>query len=402
MKAMLNRVYENNQFYRNKLDRFGVKPEKINTINELRYLPFTTKEELRDLYPLGLQAVGDEEIIRIHSSSGTTGKPIIIPYTRTDVDNWTTMMRRCFEVAGVTKSDRIQITPGYGLWTAGIGFQAGVESLGAMAVPMGPGNTDKQIQMMLDLQTTVLIGTSSYGLVIAEEIEKRNIKDSVALQKGIFGSERWGQKMRERITKELRIEVFDIYGLTEIYGPGIAIDCQYHEGMHYWNDHLIFEIIDPITEEPLPEGEVGELVITTFTKEGAPLIRYRTRDLTRIIPGQCKCGLQYPRIDRIIGRTDDMVKVKGVNIYPGQIDEVLSKIDGVSSEYNIVIQHNDGKDVMTLRVEVENEGLAFELGKCVEESFKKAVGIQIFVETVGVGVLPRSEKKTKRVYDYRD
>ncbi len=402
MKAMLNRVYENNQFYRNKLDRFGVKPEKINTIKELRHLPFTTKEELRDLYPLGLQAVGDEEIIRIHSSSGTTGKPIIIPYTRTDVDNWTTMMRRCFEVAGVTKRDRIQITPGYGLWTAGIGFQAGVESLGAMAVPMGPGNTDKQIQMMLDLQTTVLIGTSSYGLVIAEEIQKRNIKDSVALQKGIFGSERWGQKMQERITKGLGIEVFDIYGLTEIYGPGIAIDCQYHEGMHYWTDHLIFEIIDPVTEEPLSEGEVGELVITTFTKEGAPLIRYRTRDLTRIIPGQCKCGLQYPRIDRIIGRTDDMVKVKGVNIYPGQIDEVLSKIDGVSSEYNIVIQHNDGKDVMTLRVEVENEGLAFELGKCVEEGFKKAVGIQIFVETVGIGVLPRSEKKTKRVYDYRD
>lgn len=402
MKAMLNRVYENNQFYRNKLDRFGVKPEKVNSINELRHLPFTTKEELRDLYPLGLQAVGDEEIIRIHSSSGTTGKPIIIPYTRTDVDNWTTMMRRCFEVAGVTKRDRIQITPGYGLWTAGIGFQAGVESLGAMAVPMGPGNTDKQIQMMIDLQTTVLIGTSSYGLVIAEEIQKRNIKDSVALQKGIFGSERWGQKMRERITKELGIEVFDIYGLTEIYGPGIAIDCQYHEGMHYWNDHLIFEIIDPVTEEPLSEGEVGELVITTFTKEGAPLIRYRTRDLTRIIPGQCKCGLQYPRIDRIIGRTDDMVKVKGVNIYPGQIDEVLSKIDGVSSEYNIVIQHNAGKDVMTLRVEVENESLAFELGKCVEESFKKAVGIQIFVETVGIGALPRSEKKTKRVYDYRD
>lgn len=402
MKAMLNRVYENNQFYRNKLDRFGIKPEKINTINELRHLPFTTKEELRDLYPLGLQAVSDEEIIRIHSSSGTTGKPIIIPYTRTDIDIWTTMMQRCFEVAGVTKRDRIQITPGYGLWTAGIGFQAGVESLGAMAVPMGPGNTDKQIQMMVDLQTTVLIGTSSYGLVIAEEIQKRNIKDSVALQKGIFGSERWGQKMRERITKELGIEVFDIYGLTEIYGPGIAIDCQYHEGMHYWNDHLIFEIIDPITEEPLSEGEVGELVITTFTKEGAPLIRYRTRDLTRIIPGQCKCGLQYPRIDRIIGRTDDMVKVKGVNIYPGQIDEVLSKINGVSSEYNIVIQHNDGKDVMTLRVEVENEGLAFELGKCVEESFKKAVGIQIFVETVGIGALPRSEKKTKRVYDYRD
>jgi len=267
---------------------------------------------------------------------------------------------------------------------------------------MGPGNTDKQLQMMMDLHSTILIGTSSYALVLAEEIQKRNMKEKISLRKGIFGSERWGQKMRERITKEMGIEVFDIYGLTEIYGPGIAIDCELHEGMHYWNDHLVFEIIDPITEEPLPEGDVGELVITTLTKEGAPLIRYRTRDLTRLIPGECKCGSPYPRIDRIIGRTDDMVKVKGVNIYPGQIDDILSKISGVSSEYNIVIEHKEGKDIMTLKVEVNGTSNNHDIEKLVVDNFKKAIGIQIKVVTTNIGELPRSEKKTKRIYDYRD
>jgi len=402
MKHIINKVYENNRFYRDKFKRYGVNLDKINTIKDLKYLPLTTKEELREVYPLGLQAVADEDIVRIHSSSGTTGKPIIIPYTQKDVDIWAEMMCRCFISAGVTKLDRVHITPGYGLWTAGIGFQAGTEKLGAMAVPMGPGNTDKQLQMMMDLHSTILIGTSSYALVLAEEIQKRNMKEKISLRKGIFGSERWGQKMRERITKEMGIEVFDIYGLTEIYGPGIAIDCELHEGMHYWNDHLVFEIIDPITEEPLPEGDVGELVITTLTKEGAPLIRYRTRDLTRLIPGECKCGSPYPRIDRIIGRTDDMVKVKGVNIYPGQIDDILSKISGVSSEYNIVIEHKEGKDIMTLKVEVNGTSNNHDIEKLVVDNFKKAIGIQIKVVTTNIGELPRSEKKTKRIYDYRD
>lgn len=401
MRDMLSKVYECSRFYRHKFERHGVKPDKISSLKELKYLPFTTKEELREFYPLGLQAVGDEEVVRIHSSSGTTGKPIIIPYTGYDVETWAEMMRRCFEITGVTKLDRVQITPGYGLWTAGIGFQAGVEKLGAMAVPMGPGNTEKQLQMMMDLKTTVLIGTSSYGLVIAEEVQKRGLKNQIALKKGIFGSERWGEKMRGRIVKELGIEVYDIYGLTEIYGPGIAIDCDCHEGMHYWDDYLIFEIIDPVSGEPLPEGETGELVITTKTKQGAPLIRYRTRDLTRVIPGECKCGLPYPRIDRIIGRTDDMVKVKGVNIYPGQIDEVLRRIDGVSSEYNIVIERKDGKDRMTLKVEVEKGIDTLGISREVEEYFRRIIGIQIFVEALGIGVLPRSEKKSKRIFDYR-
>lgn len=402
MREYLERVYLNSKFYLNKYEKAGIDISDIKTMEDFKSLPFTTKEELRDAYPLGLQAVAEEEVVRIHSSSGTTGKPVILPYTQKDVEDWAEMMKRCFEVAGVDKTDRIQITPGYGLWTAGIGFQAGVEKLGAMAVPMGPGNTEKQLQMMVDLETTVLIGTSSYGLVIAEEVEKRNIKDKVRLKTGIFGSERWGNKMRNRISSELGIQIYDIYGLTEIYGPGIAIDCKCHEGMHYWNDYCYFEIINPVTGECLPDGEVGELVITTLQKEGAPLIRYRTRDLTRIIPGKCKCGLDYPRIDRIIGRTDDMVKVKGVNIYPGQIDELLSKIPYVSSEYSIVIDHVNGKDTMTLKVEIEKMELQLELENKIEDDFKKFIGIQINVECLAMGDLGRSEKKTQRVYDYRE
>ncbi|WHH60324.1 phenylacetate--CoA ligase [Petroclostridium sp. X23] len=401
-KTLLKRLSENSPFYRRKFEEYGIDINKVQSMEDIQYLPFTTKEELRDAYPLGLQAVPDEDVVRIHSSSGTTGKPVIIPYTKSDVDVWAELMGRCMETAGVTKTDRVQITPGYGLWTAGIGFQAGVEKLGAMAVPMGPGNTEKQLQMMVDLKSTVLIGTSSYGLLIAEEVCKREIKQHIRLKKGIFGSERWGEKMRKRIEDELGIQTYDIYGLTEIYGPGIAIDCDEHSGMHYWDDHLYFEIIDPATGNVLPEGEYGELVITTLTKEGAPLLRYRTRDLTRLIPGQCACGRPYPRLDRIIGRTDDMVKVKGVNIYPGQIDGLLRSIEGVSSEYQVVVSHIDGKDVMTLRVEMSHLCNKIDIETMVAEHFKKLIGLSIHVEALEVGGLPRSEKKTKRILDYRD
>jgi phenylacetate-CoA ligase len=401
-KQLVEKLAVNSPFYIKKFQASGISPEQITLPEHIRNIPFTTKEELRDAYPLGLQAVPDEQVVRIHSSSGTTGKPIIIPYTAKDVQVWAEMMARCYETAGMTPMDRVQITPGYGLWTAGIGFQAGVERLGAMAVPMGPGNTGKQLQMMVDLKSTVLVATSSYALVITEEIEKRKIRSQIHLRKGIFGSERWGEKMRFRIKNELGIEIYDIYGLTEIYGPGIAIDCDCHNGMHYWDDHLYFEIIDPLTGENLEDGQYGELVITTLTKEGAPLLRYRTRDLTRIIPGVCPCGLNYPRLDRIIGRTDDMVKVKGVNIYPGQIDEVIRDIDGASSEYQVVIDHIDGKDSMTLRVEVELNNDLLEIERCIIENFKKKVGIQIQAEALGIGQLPRSEKKSKRIIDYRE
>lgn len=402
-KKLLENVSENSPFYKEKFKKTGISIRDIESPEQIENLPFTVKEELRDAYPLGLQSVPDEKIVRIHSSSGTTGKPIIIPYTAQDVEDWAVMMARSFEIAGVTPLDRVQITPGYGLWTAGIGFQAGVEKLGAMAVPMGPGNTDKQLQMMMDLKSTVIIGTSSYALVLAEEVEKRGLLSEIKLRKGVIGSERWGEKMRQRIKNELNIDIYDIYGLTEIYGPGIAIDCQCHDGMHYYDDYLYFEIIDPITEEVLPDGETGELVITTLRKEGAPLLRYRTRDLTRIIPENCECGLSYPRIDRIIGRTDDMVKVKGVNIYPGQIDEILKDVDGVSSEYQILIDHINGKDVMTLKVEYNSDGDTErrDIEHYVVELFKKRIGIQIMVEASAIGSLPRSEKKSKRIIDYR-
>jgi phenylacetate-CoA ligase len=402
LKQLLDRVYRNSPFYEKKLRSAGFVPPDFKGLEDLARLPFTYKEELREVYPLGLQAVPDRDVVRIHSSSGTTGKPVIIPYTRQDVINWAIMFARCYSYAGVTREDRVQITPGYGLWTAGIGFQAGVEQLGAMASPMGPGNTEKQLQMMIDLKATVLCSTSSYALLLAEEIEKQGLRDRIHLRIGIMGSERWGEKMRARIERELGIESFDIYGLTEVYGPGIGIDCRFHQGIHYWSDHLYFEIIDPVTGAVLPEGELGELVITTFTKEGAPLIRYRTRDLTRIIPGVCQCGSIYPRIDRILGRSDDMIKVKGVNIYPGQIEDLLKTVRGASSEYQVRLTRSEARDHMLLRVEGESGTDQAAVRDAIGLEFKKKIGITIEIEVVSIGTLPRSEKKSKRVFDERD
>lgn len=405
LRAILKRVAESSPFYQKKFEEVNVDIEKIGSLDDLKLLPFTNKEELRDAYPLGLKAVSENEVIRIHSSSGTTGKPVIIPYTRKDVDIWALMMMRCYMLAGLSSQDRIQITPGYGLWTAGIGFQLGAERLGAMAIPTGPGNTEKQLEMLIDLKSTALASTSSYALLLAEEIQKRGLKDQIHLRVGVIGSERWSEKMRSRIETELGIETFDIYGLTEIYGPGIALDCSYHEGMHYWSDHLLFEIIDPITGENLPDGTLGELVTTTLTKEGAPLIRYRTRDLTRIIPGLCKCGCPFPRIDRILGRSDDRIKFKGVNIYPGQIEDVIHKVPGVSSEYQILLTRCEGRDNMTFRVEIEEAEDPVKkekTEKALVKAFKDFVGVTVDVVAVKIGELPRSMKKTKRVNDERE
>lgn len=400
-RTLLERVQKNSSFYKDKFAAAGLDSNDIKDPDHIEAIPFTTKEELREAYPLGIQAVPDEEIVRIHSSSGTTGKPIIIPYTVSDVETWAEMMSRCMTVAGVTNKDRVQITPGYGLWTAGIGFQAGVERLGAMAIPMGPGNTEKQLQMMIDLEATVLTATSSYALLLAEEIRKRGIKKEIKLRKGIIGSERWGEKMRARISAELGIELYDIYGLTEIYGPGISISCQHNNGLHYWDDYFLFEIINPQTGKNMPDGEYGELVITTLTKEGAPLIRYRTRDITRLLTGECPCGMSHPRHDVILGRTDDMVKVKGVNIYPGQVDDVLKHIEGVSSEYQIVLDRFEAKDTMLLRFELQAGVTAADAEMRVKKYFKTKVGLSINVEALQLGELPRSEKKTARVIDNR-
>ncbi|MDR0884014.1 MAG: phenylacetate--CoA ligase [Oscillospiraceae bacterium] len=381
----------------------GLDPREIDSQAAFEALPFTDKNDLREAYPLGLSAVDEREIVRIHSSSGTTGTPVIIPYTRQDVADWATMFARCYATAGITPADRIHITPGYGLWTAGIGFQLGAEKLGAMAIPMGPGNTEKQLQMMQDLGSTVLCATSSYALLLAEEIAKRGLKDKIQLKKGVIGSERWGEKMRQRIADELGVALYDIYGLTEIYGPGIGINCSQSSAMHLWTDFFYYEIIDPKTGVAVPEGEIGELVITTLRKEGAPLIRYRTHDLTRAVPGACPCGSPFPRIDAILGRSDDMIKVKGVILFPGKVDSLLSGIADVSSEYQIMIDHLGGRDQLTVFFEtaIENVDFRAALEQNVQAAFKQQIGFLPIAKAVGMGELPRSEKKSTRIFDNR-
>lgn len=399
--AQVKRLLKSGSFYGEVYRKAGI--SGVSSQEDFEKLPFSSKDDLRNAYPLGIQAVPEEEVVRIHSSSGTTGKPVIIPYTAKDVDDWAIMFARCYETAGITNKDRIQITPAYGLWTAGIGFQLGAEKLGAMTVPMGPGNTDKQLQMMMDLKTTVLTATSSYALLLAEEINKRGLRDKIHLKKGVFGSERWSKKMREYIRNELGVELYDIYGLTEIYGPGIGITCEKEQGIHYWDDYVYIEIINPETGEPVPDSETGEIVITTLVKEGAPLLRFRTHDLSRIIPEKCSCGRSYPRLDTIGGRSDDMFKVRGVNMFPKQVEELLQDVDGVLSEYNITIAHDDdhNKDIMILTVEVDGRVDFEKTALHIRELFKSRIGMTPKVTAVPVGTLQRSEKKTKRVIDYR-
>ena len=381
----------------------GIDIDAIKTPDDFAKLPFTDKSDLRATYPLGPIAVPTSEVVRIHSSSGTTGTPVVIPYTQKDVDDWATQFARCYEYAGVTKEDRVQITPGYGLWTAGIGFQAGCEKLGAMAVPMGPGNTEKQIQMMIDFETTVLCATSSYALLLGEEIEKRGLRDKIKLKKGIIGSERWSDKMRQRIEELLGIELYDIYGLTEIYGPGIGISCQKGDAMHVWSDFLYLEVIDPKTGELVPDGEPGEIVLTTLQKEGAPLIRFRTHDLSRIVPGECPCGHnEHPRIGHIMGRSDDMMKIHGVNVFPKQIEEVLELFPQLSSEYQIRLSHLEGRDTMRIYVETDGTQDFLALAGQIAAEVKSHIGFTPLVKVVEIGLLPRSTKKSKRVIDERE
>src|SRR5574344_1661146 len=371
VEAQVKRLIKTDSYYGKMYRELGI--TGVSSQEEFEKIPFASKDDLRHAYPLGIQ----------------------------DVEDWATMFARCYATAGITNTDRIQITPGYGLWTAGIGFQAGCEKLGAMAVPMGPGNTDKQRKMMVDLKSTVLCATSSYALLLAEEIAKRGIKDQICLKKGVIGSERWGDKMRKRIATELGIELYDIYGLTEVYGPGIGINCNKGEGIHIWDDYLYIEILDPVTGEKVPEGEVGEIVLTTLKKEGAPLIRFRTHDLSRWIPGDCPCGRKYPRIGQIVGRTDDMVKVKGCNIFPSTIEDLLKNVEGASSEYQVLIDHNDGKDELTLSVEAIDGVDRTKLAQNIAYMFKEKIGMTPVVKCVGLQELPRSEKKTARIIDKR-
>ena len=398
----IKRILASGNYYAQVYRKAGI--SGVSSAEEFEKIPFTDKADLRNAYPLGIQAVPDDDVVRIHSSSGTTGKPVIIPYTAKDVDDWATMFARCYEIAGVTKKDRIHITPGYGLWTAGIGFQAGCEKLGAMAIPMGPGNTEKQLQMMVDLQSTVLCATSSYALLLAEEINRRGLRDKIRLRKGVIGSERWSDAKRKYIADALGIELYDIYGLTEIYGPGIGINCPRQTGMHLFDDFLYTEIIDPKTGEVLPDGEEGEIVITTLVKEGAPLIRFRTHDLASILPGTCPCGRHWPRLSTIKGRSDDMFKVHGVNMFPSQVEEVLGLVDGVSSEYKIDIAHDDAnnRDIIMVTVEAEGRVDFAETGEKIKQLFKSRLNVTPKVAVIALNTLPRSEKKTRRVFDHRE
>jgi len=402
----VNHVYKNSEFYRKRFDEAGVKPRNIKTLKDIAKLPFTTASDLRDGYPFPLRSVPFEKIVRIHASSGTTGKRKVLCYTQKDIHDWAHMFARCYEMAGLTSKDRVQIAVGYGVWTAGVGFQLGVERLGAMAIPIGPGNVDMQCQFLEDFQSTVLCSTASMGILMAEEVEKRGLRDKIALKKLIMGSERSSDAQRKKMIELLGVEhVFDIPGLTELYGPGTGLDCIYHEGIHYWADYYILELLDPETLQPVPPGETGEMVITTLRKEAAPLVRYRTRDLTKLISKRCSCGSILPMHDRLLGRSDDMFIIRAVNIYPGQIDHILSNMPGVGTEYQIHLDRKeDGKDYMTIKVERLDRGDPAgnpALASAIEEEIKKQILVSGKVEMVAYGTLPRSERKSKRVFDNR-
>ena len=402
----VSHAWKNSPFYRKRLEDAGVALEGIRTLADLSRLPFTTAEDLRDNYPLPLLSVPTREIVRIHSSSGTTGKRKILCYTQKDIDDWLYMFARCYEMAGLSREDRVQICVGYGLWTAGAGFQLGAERYGAMTIPAGPGNLDLQCTFLQDLKTTALCCTASMGLLLAEEVHARGIRDKIHLRKIILGAERTSDAMIATIKELLGVqEVYDIPGLTELYGPGTGLSCRHETGIHYWADFYILEILDPDTLQPVAPGEIGEMVYTTLGKEAAPLIRYRSRDLTRLVEGECPCGCLLPRHDRILGRSDDMVVFRGVNVYPGQADEVLSKVDGIGSEYQIVLERReDGKDYMTVKVERNGqleEGYDPVVSRTIAAAMKRNLLVSCAVEILPYGTLPRSEKKTRRIFDNR-
>jgi phenylacetate-CoA ligase len=406
LKWTVRHAYGGSSFYRKRLDSVGVTPDDIRSLDDLQKLPFTTAQDLRDGYPFPLLSVPLEKVVRIHASSGTTGKRKVLCYTRQDIDDWADMFARCYEMAGVTAEDRVQIAVGYGLWTAGVGFQLGCERLGAMSVPVGPGNRDMHCEVLVDLQSTVFCCTASMGLLMAEEVDQRNLADKIAVRKVIFGAERHSQAMRRKIEACFGSEgSFDIPGLTELYGPGAGLECARHEGIHYWADYYILETIDPETLEPVKQGETGEMVVTTLRKEACPLIRYRTRDLTHLKPDLCSCGSLLPMHGPLLGRTDDMFILRGVNIYPGQIDHFLSEESNIGSEYQVILTRAEGRDYMKIRVErgetvpsSKDAGIAAKL----QDAIRRHILVRADVEILDYGKLPRTERKSKRVFDERD
>ncbi|WP_419785045.1 phenylacetate--CoA ligase family protein [Pseudodesulfovibrio sp.] len=398
-------VWNGNPFYRERLEQNGVAPGDIKSLDDIRKLPFTTAEDLKDGYPMPLLSVPEADVVRIHGSSGTTGKRKILAYTQNDVDAWKDMFARCYEMAGLTVEDRVQICVGYGLWTAGMGFQLGCERFGAMALPVGPGLLEIQLQMLTDLKPSCICSTASMALLMGEEVHKHGLRDKIALKRAIFGSETHSPRMRTQFEEALGLEhSFDIIGMTELYGPGTGLECEAHDGIHYWADYYIVEIIDPQTLEPVAPGETGEMVVTSLQKEAAPLIRYRTHDLTHTIPGTCACGVNLPRIGKIMGRSDDMFIFRGVNIYPGQIASVMGEFSDLSSEYQISLTRREGLDHMKVSVERgpdtpsdNDEALAAQ----VADSIRKHILVRSQVSVVAPGALPRSFSKSKRVQDER-
>jgi phenylacetate-CoA ligase len=409
LKATVENVFFNVPHYRKVMQYAGVEPDDIQTLEDIRKLPFTVKDDLRDNYPYGMLAVPLSEIVRIHSSSGTTGKPTVVGYTRNDINNWAELMARSLVSGGATRNDVIHNAYGYGLFTGGLGVHHGAERLGASVIPISGGNTKRQVMIMRDFGSTVLTCTPSYALVIGETMEEMGIsKDEMKLKHGVFGAEPWSENMRLEIEKKLGISAVDIYGLSEVLGPGVAVECQCKNGLHVQEDHFIIEVIDPDTGEPVPEGEEGEIVFTSLMKEGLPIIRYRTRDIASIITEPCPCGRTSVRMSRVSGRTDDMLIIRGVNVFPSQVESILLDIGQTEPHYLLVVDRVNNLDVLTVKVEVSEALFAFDevrkleqLGKDISAALQSGLGISVKVQLVEPKTLERSEGKAKRVVDNR-
>lgn len=409
LQQTVEKVYATVPFYRKSFDKAGVKPTDLKTLADLQKFPFTLKQDMRDNYPYGLFAVPLEQIVRIHASSGTTGKPTVVGYSRRDIENWSELMARSFSAAGANRGDLIHNAYGYGLFTGGLGAHYGAERVGASVIPMSGGNTKKQLMIMQDFGSTVLTCTPSYSLYLAEAAEEEGIDfKNLKLKVGILGAEPWSEKMRQDIEEKLNIKAIDIYGLSEIMGPGVGIECvEAQNGLHIWEDHFIPEIINPDTGETLPDGEKGELVITTITKEGIPLIRYRTRDITRLIKEPCICGRTHARIERLSGRSDDMLIIRGVNVFPSQIESVLFNIDGIEPHYQLIVERDGNLDTLEVQVEVNEQTFSDEikelqgLSNKIKKDIKDLLGVTCKVRLVEPKSIARSEGKAKRVIDNR-
>ncbi|ACX51338.1 Phenylacetate--CoA ligase [Ammonifex degensii KC4] len=409
LKSTVRHAYENVPFYRRKFQEAGIKPEDIRSLEDIRHLPFTTKEDLRENYPFGLFAVPLKEIVRIHASSGTTGKPTVVGYTREDIEVWSEVMARTLGMANASSEDVVQIAYGYGLFTGGLGVHYGAEKIGCTVIPTSGGNTKRQIMLMRDFGTTILCCTPSYACYLAEVMAELGVSPrELKLRAGLFGAEPWSEGMRREIESNLGIEALDIYGLSEIIGPGVAAECLCKEGLHIWEDHFLPEVIDPATGEPLPPGEEGELVFTTLTKRGFPVIRYRTRDISFLLPEPCACGRTHIRMGRVKGRTDDMLIIRGVNVFPSQIEEVLLSLGYTEPHYLLVVDRERRLDVLEVWVEVSEDifrdevrGLE-ELEEKIRREIEAVLGIAVKVRLVEPKTIQRSEGKAKRIVDRRD